>query len=173
MAREGDGSAREALLERIRPRIVLWCAARMSPSLRAKVEPEDLAQEILVGVHGRLDEFEGDTAARFYGWVFRIAENRIRDAADHFGALRRQPVERPAREVTSPSVAASRAEAVARVRDAVSKLEGDQRDVLRMHLLEGRDFDEVAREMGRTPAGVRVLYCRALRALRDEIPDLA
>lgn len=173
MARDGDTAAREALLARIRPRVVLWCAARMSPSLRAKVDPEDLAQEILLGVHGRLDEFEGDTVPRFFGWVFRIAENRIRDAADHFGALRRQPVEARPRDVTSPSVAAFREEVVTRVRDAVARLPDDHRDVVRMRLLEGRDFAEVAQTMGRTPNAVRVLYCRALRALREEVPDLA
>ena len=36
-----------ALLERLRPRLVLWASARMSPGLRAKLEPEDAAQEIL------------------------------------------------------------------------------------------------------------------------------
>jgi DNA-directed RNA polymerase specialized sigma24 family protein len=42
-----------------------------------------------------------------------------------------------------------------------------------MHLLEGRDVAEVAQSMGRTANAVRVLYCRALRALREEVPELA
>ena len=171
-AREGDRSAREVLLARIRPRVVLWCAARMSPALRSKLEPEDLAQEILLGVHGRLDEFDGDSAAVFYGWVFRIAENRIRDAADHFGALRRRPVEQRPRDVTTPSEIAVRGEIVGRVRDAVLRLGEDHREVVRMHLLEGREVADVAQVMGRTPGAVRVLYCRALRALREEVPEL-
>jgi RNA polymerase sigma factor (sigma-70 family) len=145
----------------------------MSSTLRAQVEPEDLAQEILLGVHGHLDEFDGNTAPAFYGWLFRIAENRIRDAADHFGALRRRPVELPQRDVTTPSDAAFRGEVVGRVRDAVARLGDDHREVVRMHLLEGRDVADVAQAMGRTASGVRVLYCRALRALRAEVPELA
>lgn len=137
------------------------------------MEPEDLAQEILLGVHGSLDAFDGDSAGAFYGWVFRIAENRIRDAVDHFGALRRRPVERAPRDATTPSVAAFRGEIVARVRDAVARLADDHREVVRMHLLEGRDVADVAQAMGRSPNAVRVLYCRALRALRTEVPELA
>ena len=34
-------------------------------------------------------------------------------------------------------------------------------------------MSDVAEAMGRTPNAVRVLYCRALRALRDEVPELA
>jgi RNA polymerase sigma-70 factor (ECF subfamily) len=145
----------------------------MSPDLRARVDPEDLAQEILLGVHGRLDQFDGDSAAAFYGWVFRIAENRIRDAVDHFGALRRRPVDRPGRDVTTPSVAAFRGEVVAKVRDAVARLGEAHREVVRMHLLEGRDVADVAQATGRSESAVRVLYCRALRALRAEVPELA
>ena len=150
----------------------------MSSALRAEIEPEDLAQEILLGVHGRLDEFDGDSAAVFYGWVFRIAENRIRDSVDHFAALRRRRPDarradaRPG-DVTTPSVAAYRAEIVTRVRDAVSLLPEAHRDVVRMHLLEGREIAEIAAATGRTPSGVRVLYCRALRALREKVPELA
>ncbi len=173
-AREGDIAAREALLARIRPRVVLWCAARMSVSLRARVEPEDLAQDILLGVHGRLDAFDGDTPAAFYGWVFRIAENRIRDAVDHFGAARRRPVELPSpAHATTPSEAAGRSEIVTRVRNAVMLLPDDHRDVVRMRLLEAREVADVAREMGRSANAVRVLYCRALRELRGHVPEFA
>jgi RNA polymerase sigma-70 factor (ECF subfamily) len=173
LARQGDTAAREALLARIRPRVVLWCAARMSSSMRAQVEPEDLAQEILLGVHGSLDSFDGDAAPAFYGWLFRIAENRIRDMADRLGALRRRPDDRAPNAVTTPSEAAFRGEVVARVRDAVGRLADDHRDVVRMRLLEGRSVADVAEAMQRSSNAVRVLYCRALRALRDEVPELA
>ena len=32
-------------MERLRPRVVLWCANRMSEKLRSKTHPEDMAQE--------------------------------------------------------------------------------------------------------------------------------
>ncbi|MCZ6597797.1 MAG: RNA polymerase subunit sigma-70, partial [Planctomycetota bacterium] len=56
-ALQGGEAAREDLLERLRPRIVLWVSTRLSPELRARVDPEDIAQEVLLGLHRGLDAF--------------------------------------------------------------------------------------------------------------------
>src|SRR5262249_56646833 len=44
----GSAESRGELLERLRPRLVLWASARLSSALRSKVEPEDVAQGILL-----------------------------------------------------------------------------------------------------------------------------
>ena len=89
----GDAIAQGDLLERLRPRLVLWCANRMAAALRAKVQPEDVAQEVLLALHKALPAFEARGGrAGFLRWVFRIAENRIRDLVDHHGALTVQDV---------------------------------------------------------------------------------
>ena len=102
-ALQGDGEARGELLERLRPRLVLWASTRMSPALRAGLDPEDAAQEVLLSVHKSLDQFRGDTAQAFRAWLFTVAENRLRDLADHAGALKRQPPSRMSFSQTSPT----------------------------------------------------------------------
>jgi RNA polymerase sigma-70 factor (ECF subfamily) len=170
-AGEGNEAAREALLDRLRPRIVLWVTTRMSESLRAKVEPEDVAQEVLFQVHRDFEGFEGREPGRFYKWVFRIAENRIVDQAHRFGAQKRQPRELPVHTQTSPSWAAQLQEQVARVRSALEKLPQDYKDVIRLHRLEELDYEEVAEVMDRSVNAVRVLYCRARKALGEILGD--
>ena len=41
---DGRDGARDRLLERLRPRLVLWASAQLSPKLRGKLEPDDIAQ---------------------------------------------------------------------------------------------------------------------------------
>jgi len=166
-AREGDAAAREALLERLRPRIVLWASARLGPELRVEADPEDIAQEVLVAVHKRLDEFRGDDRRAFLGWIFTVAENRIRDLADRAGAQKRQRAELPRREQTSPSQAAARAELARSLAEAVARLDEPHREVIRMRRFEEMEVSEIARRLDRSENAVRILYCRAIAALRD------
>lgn len=166
-ARDGDGVAREELLERLRPRLVLWASARLGPALRTEADPEDVAQDALLAVHKRLDEFKGDDRRAFLGWIFTVAENRIRDLADRAGAAKRQRAELPRRERTSPSEAAARAELAARLAAAVARLDEPHRQVIQMRRFEELEVPEIARRLDRSENAVRILYCRAVAALRD------
>ena len=170
-ALDGSRDARGDLLEHLRPRIVLWVSARLSPELRAKVEPEDIAQEVLLSVHKGLDAFDDTGEKQFFGWLFRVAENRIRDLVDYFGAQKRQAVQRFSFSETTPSSVVANSEELARMHRAISTLSDDYREVLRLRRLEELDVREVAEKMNRSENAVRVLYCRALRALRAAMTE--
>jgi RNA polymerase sigma-70 factor (ECF subfamily) len=159
-----------ALLEHLRPRLVLWIATRMSKGLRAKVEPEDLAQDTLLAVHKALANFQGSSQRQFLAWFFRIAENRIRDQVSHFQAEKRQVLP-PAHSFTqsSPSTSATRTEQVTRVLAAMEGLSPEHRDVIRLRRLEERGTKEIAELMERSENAVRILYCRALKQLRGAL----
>lgn len=168
-ALDGEDEARGALLERLRPRLVLWVATRMSPALRAKVEPDDVAQEVLLAVHKSLDRFDTRDQRAFFGWLFKIAENRIRDLVDHFGAQKRQTPEPRSFSQTSPSMAARRREQVERIARAVEVLPPDYREVIRLRRFQELETPQVAAIMDRSENAVRILYCRALKALAQEL----
>ncbi|MHC4933259.1 MAG: RNA polymerase sigma factor [Planctomycetota bacterium] len=167
----GDADARGSLLERLRPRLVLWSSTRMSPSLRSKLEPEDAAQEILLVLHRSLDQFKGGDERAFRAWLFTVAENRIRDLAEHAGALKRKPPLPMSFSQTSPSQAAIRTEMAGRMRRALEGLNEDYRRVIQLRRLEERDPAEVAEILNRTPNAARVLYCRAIQALREQMRE--
>ena len=153
-------------MEYLRPRLVLWAGSRLSGALRAKVEPDDIAQDTLIAINGSIEGFKGRDYRAFLGWVFRIAENRIRDAADHFGAKKRTPGVMLAPSQTSPSTAAARTEEVALVVEAMEDLGEDHREVIRLRRFEEHSVAEIAELKGRSENAIRILYCRALKALR-------
>lgn len=154
------------LLERLRPRLVLWCASRMSPALRTRMEPEDAAQDVLLAIHKDFHTYHGTADRSFFKWMFVLAENRLKDLVDYHGAQKRQPIEPMNGSQVSPSQAAERIETVARLREAIARLPDDHRMVVALYKLESRDVAEVAQIMGRSENAVRILYCRALKELR-------
>lgn len=171
-ALDGTEKDRGVLLEYLRPRLVLWASGRLSAGLRAKIEPEDVAQEALLAIHKGIGTFEGRDGRAFLGWVFKIAENRIRDLADHFNAKKRQPVvPREDFAQTTASAIASRREQVDRVARALPGLPDDYRQVLSLRRFEEREVKEIAEIMDRSENAVRILYCRALKALRAAMEE--
>ncbi len=163
----GSGDDVGSLLERLRPRLVLWCASRMSAALRSNLEPEDAAQEILLAIHKDFHSYSGPPDRSFFKWVFVVADHKLKDLVDFHGAKKRQKIEPTAGSQLSPSQAAVRVESIARLHQAIARLPDDYRTVVALYKLESRDVDDVARIMGRSENAVRVLYCRALKELRS------
>ena len=157
------------LLERLRPKLILWCASRMSSALRANREPEDAAQDVLLALSRDFHTYRGPPDRSFFKWVFVIADHTLKDLADHVGAQKRKQIEPTVGTQTTPSQAAMRIESIVRLRDAISRLPDDYRTVVALYKLESRDVAEVAQIMGRTENAVRVLYCRALKELRSSL----
>jgi RNA polymerase sigma-70 factor (ECF subfamily) len=165
----GSGADIGSLLERLRPRLILWCASRMSASLRTSLEPEDAAQEILLAVTKDFHSYSGPADRSFFKWVFVIADHKLKDLVDFHGAQKRQKVEPSPGSQISPSQAAIRVESIARLHEAIGHLPDDYRQVVALYKLESRDVAEVASIMGRSENAIRVLYCRALKELRSTL----
>jgi RNA polymerase sigma-70 factor (ECF subfamily) len=69
----------------------------------------------------------------------------------------------------SPSQSAQRRELTIILADALAELAPDYREVVVLRTLEGRDWEDVARAMGRSLGAVRLLWARALKKLRPLI----
>jgi RNA polymerase sigma factor (sigma-70 family) len=124
-------------------------------------------------------EYRGEKA--MVGWLTVIAERKIRSAARHHHADRRDfrrelPLE-DARGVagdgTSPTQGAVRGELVEGIHKAVAMLPAPYRDVVRLHTFEGLGFSEVAKIVGlQDKSAARRAFHRALRMIGDPFgPD--
>ena len=175
----GDDVAWGALLERLRPRMVLWASTQVSGALRGRVEPDDLVQEILAALHASRGEFRGHHVEQLLGWAFTVARHRAADLAKHFAAAKREERPRPVSGTqTSPSGAAARGERRASLLEAtaqaLARLSEDDRAIVRLSVLEALPHERVAEALGITVGAARVRKFRALDALRRAFgPDLA
>ena len=156
-------------------------------SLRGKADPSDLVQETLLKAHQHFDQFQGQTETELIAWLRRILTRNLADLVrrfkvggarsvrreqsldDLFGATSCAVFQLIAPNGHSPSQSAQRRELSIILADALAELVPDHREVVVLRSLEGRDWDDVARTMGRSSGAVRLLWARALRKLRPLI----
>lgn len=174
-ARTGELVAMEAIFSRLRPRLIAWVATRLGPRLKARIEAEDIVQEVLLQASTSIGKYRPQGKEAFRGWIFAIAENCIRNAADREGAKKRdvRRQEDLASNLpgshTSPSSAAARHEEWDLAVEELAQLGDGERTILRLRLLEQKSNEEAANILGITVKAAGVRYVRAMRALRDRV----
>ncbi len=173
-AKAGDDTALNMLYERIGTRLLLLIRLRLGPSLSGTMEPEDVAQEVLIKAGARIGELEKDSSRSFFAWLAVIAGNTIRDLADYHQQARRDMRRTVSREGISSDLTAKHRSALSRLilderlgrlERGLAKLNERQREVIILRRFEERPFKEIAEIMGGSEDSCRMLYTRALARL--------
>ena len=158
----GDLRAFDEIVTRYGP-VALRVAARMAPDRQSA---EDIAQEAMVRIWRRADEFDG-RRARFTTWLYRIVVNLCID-------LRRrpQPVALPPDfDPIDPSAGAAENievdERRAALIKAIEELPSGQRAALMLVYEEGLSGAEAAQVLGVSTKAVERLLARARARLRE------
>lgn len=159
---------------------------QLGTGLRRKVEPDDVFQETSAEALRALPTAElGDRDP--FSWLCQIAERRIIDLHRRFfGAQKRDAArevplgsssgseEEPAglvnllvASVTTPSQAFSRDAREIRLLAAMQQLPADQQAALRMRYIENLPSKQIAENLGKTDAAVRVMLTRSLKTLQE------
>ena len=174
-ANAGEREALEQLLERMHPRLTAWVTLHMGPALKARVDAEDLVQEILLKAATAIETFEPRGKRAFLGWLFTVARNQIRDWQRHYGAAKRDfHLEEELQsglsaDATGPFSRVERNEEMDHLLDALATLPASYRDILRLRRLEYLDNDEAAERLEINRGNASVLYVRAMQALRKKL----
>ena len=173
-ARAGSADALDQLYAQVVGRLLGVIRVRMGPSLRARVESRDILQATLLRSFERIDQFEGDTGRSLMSWLTRIAENEIRDRADHAHRARRDVAREVPLEPAAAQVAARVRSALSqvvlseeteRIEQAIESLDPSHREVILLRKYEELGFKEIASRMGRSEDACRMLLARAMAAL--------
>jgi RNA polymerase sigma factor (sigma-70 family) len=158
LVRAGSEPAFEAIVSRYRTPILRYCR-RILPDTRA----EDVVQQTFMSAFQAMTHGEADINLR--PWLYRIAHNGALNALRDRG-LRHLELEGSLDGVERPDQATERRQRFRDVLGAVQSLPERQRDAIVLRELEGRSYDEIARELGVTGGAVRQLLNRARNTLR-------
>lgn len=111
-------------------------------------------------------EIRGST---IQSWLYRVAERRFADELRH--RYREQPSDDMERGAGADDlgypVRVGRA-----LREGISSLSPEQRDVVVKHLLQGRPYAEIAGEAGVSEEACKMRFLRAMQALRAYLTDV-
>ncbi len=178
----GDQGACNDLMESHLAGLRAFVRLRLGRRLRHHDSSLDLVQSVCREALEGLPRFEYRGPDSFRNWLFRQAENKIRDRGRYWSRERRTG-DREAGPVTAilarerdedvellsqlrtfctPSRHASAREELARAEEAFSLLPEDYRRVILLARVQNLPHDEVAQAMERSPAATRTLLSRAL-----------
>lgn len=186
-AKAGDSEALNALFRKYSPRVLQIVRLRLSPSLRGKLESQDIVQDAFTRAVKGFESFEIRHEGAFLHWMGELVRNSINDRYDQFRAQKRDarlesPIEPPERTDSSvsgslpgndptPSRVLENREDIIRLSDAMDRLEPDARDVIIFRDLEEQSFAEIGELTGRSEDAARMFYVRAKSKLAGLFKD--
>ena len=164
----------------LRPWLKVLADRQLPSALKGKVDASDIVQQTFIDAWRGRDQFRGTTHAERLAWL-RVILTRVilRSDRDRKAAKRgagREKQLQAAIDQTSTCLErlavgdgpgpASIAEQVLRLAEALDRLPDDYRRVLVLRHLENLPHAEIAQQIGKTSAATRMLWVRALAALR-------
>jgi RNA polymerase sigma-70 factor (ECF subfamily) len=132
-------------------------------------EAEDLTSQTFLRAWEAIDRYQM-RGAPFVSWLLRIAHNL---GVSHLRAKRESSqlhdgiVDEKGRQDPESSLQQTVEEEL--VREAITRLRDEQRQVIILRFIEDLDYREVAAIVGKSVAAVRVIQHRALNALRKQM----
>ncbi len=159
-AQQGDRDALAFLYARYADEI---CAYARS-IVHNQHDAEDVTQKVFAKLMGVIGKYE-QRDVPFFAWMLRVTHNV---AVDHLRKQRLVPVE----EIRGADPGPDRVTGAARageLKDALSTIPFDQREVLVLRHIAGLSPTEIMSATGRTAASVHGLHHRGRHALRAEL----
>jgi RNA polymerase sigma-70 factor (ECF subfamily) len=193
-ATRGEAPALDALFTRHRARLLRMARRGLDPRLYARVDPDDVVQEVYAEAARRLREYELQHAATlpFFLWLRLLTAQELAELARvHLGAARRDARREVAAgaaathahdsallaaqicgHLTSPTEAAARGELRVQIARALDSIAPADREMLVLRHFEQLTGAEAARELGLASAAASKRYVRALHRLRAALVGL-
>ncbi len=183
-ARAGSREALGEALDACRAYLLLIARQSLGADVQAKGGASDLVQETFLEAQRDFDRFQGTTAEELLAWLRRLLLNNVADFTRRYRDTAKRGA---AREVSlgadpsgalhaglatagpSPSDQAVANEQAERFRRVLGGLPEDYRRVILLRYEGGHTFEEIGRELNRTPNAARMLWLRAIDRLKHEL----
>jgi RNA polymerase sigma-70 factor, ECF subfamily len=152
--KKGETPAFRELFERYKNPVFAFVRRRVNDAGRA----EEITQDIFLALVQRRNGYEAK--ARFRTYLYKIALNRV--ASEHRKRSQSEPL-----ASSSEATGGGDPGLVQQVREALGKLESEQREVVLLREYEGLSYQEISQVLGVPFGTVRSRLFRAKLALRE------
>lgn len=192
-AKGGSLSALRQLLETYRDYLLKIAGDELASQLVPKFAPSDLVQETCLKAARDFPAFQGGSEPELRAWLRQILVHNLLNLERGYRGTQMRDVGREAGprmgmggdgraddlDVTaalpapgpSPSSIAATCEQWQLLRQALGRLPEDSRRAIELRSLEGRSFEEIGAELGRTAGAARQLWSRAVEKLAAEMSE--
>lgn len=183
-AAHSDSDATEQLVARHRDRLRRLVGLRLDQRLSARLDPSDIVQDVLAEAIQKLPDYVREKPVSFYPWLRRMAMDRMIEVyrmhvvAQKRSVQREKPVGLPlpdqstmmladllAARQKSPSQQMANEQLIGQVREALTKLQENDRELLVLRYLEQLSLGEIAEVLDCTETAIKSRHIRALKRL--------
>lgn len=187
----GDEDSVRRLLVLYHPRLRGRLLKQMDATMKARIEPEDLLQQVYLEAFRAIGSFHYEGPDSFLRWLFTILDRKLIDEhralrAECRDVRREIPGSAPGGMNTTYVDLLSRLsghgstasqlirknEALAVMMACVASLPEHYQQVVRMRFLEGRSVSDVAKALDRSIGSIHMICHRALVQLREQVEKL-
>lgn len=177
LARDGDRDAFTSLYAHLAPALHAWSRLRLSPTMRDRMEPDDLIHEVWWRALDAFDSFEPEKGS-FRTWLFTIATRVLVTAYRRTGTATRAgfrdaddlaPSEIP-QEITDVGHRVARDGLIQDIVEALRSRDEIDQAVFVHCGLEGLSAPAAARLIGKSESAIAKRWHRLREALRQELP---
>lgn len=187
--REGDPTALGELIAQHQQRLLHIIRLRMDRRLAARVDAEDVLQEVYLDAASRIRHYIEKHSGSFFVWLRLITnqtmanlyrrhlDTQMRDARRDVSINTGKTFETKSRPIamqlighlTSPSNAIMRQESIEKLEEAIKELKPIDREAIVLRHFELLDNKEVAEVLEINEKAASIRYIRAIRRLREAI----
>ncbi len=168
----GRSSALNRLFRDLVPSLAAWTRGKLPRWARARVDTDDLVQEAVVGVLGRLPKIEARQRRTIRAYLRSSIRHRITDEVRRAGKVE-VPVVGEVEWIcpdSGPLSRALKAEQEARYREALGRLSASEQELIVGRLELAYSYEQLALATGKaTPDAARVAVRRAMLRLAEEM----
>jgi RNA polymerase sigma-70 factor (ECF subfamily) len=178
-ARGGSPDALGRLLEFSRNYLLQVANAELDSQLQAKAGGSDLVQETFLEAQRIFARFQGTSEPDLLAWLRAILLNKVATFTRHYRGTGKRQVGRevppddappePAAAAPTPSLLAMQGERAEAVAEALGRLPEHYRQVIVWRQWDELSFEEIARRLQRSPDAARMVWCRAIERLQQEL----
>ncbi|MEE8171009.1 MAG: RNA polymerase sigma factor [Phycisphaerae bacterium] len=185
---KGDEDAIRRLLVMYHPRLRARLVRQMDDTLRSRLEPEDILQQVYLEAFRAIGAFRYLGPNSFLRWLFTILDRKLIDEhralhADRRDVRREVRAARPSHNMTTyvdllqrlksntstASQLVRKDEAIGVMTACMASLPDHYRQVIQMRFIDGLPVAEVADRLGRSIGSIHMICHRALLQLREQV----
>lgn len=181
----GDHAALAELFDKHRDRLRRMVQVRLDHRLAGRVSASDVLQEAYIDALKRVEHYFQKDDQSFFGWLRLVVGQRLADLhREHLAQKRNAGQDVPIHaggpgadsaclaacllgDLTSPSHAATKNEAFAKLEEALAQMDPVDREVLALRHFEELSNTDTAALLGIQPAAASKRYVRALARLKE------
>ena len=177
----------ESDLLRYEPWLKLLARMQVESQFQDKFDASDIAQQTMLEAWKALPQFRGTSEGERIAWIRKILARVISHEVRRYKGTGKRDIRREvslersleqsscmlvsvlADTGPTPSQDAANREQQLRLAEVLERLPPDHRDVIVRRNLKMQSHAEIADDLGRTPAAVRMLWIRAIKNLKTEM----